>query len=178
MKTIYENPLISEAAKYPDSLFLFKNVKGVDMFYCSKAKEIRELSFKDVDFLKDTIMQPNEVDMFKSIRLVFGNFNPRTTKLLQFYQAYNYIVEKIKEIWEQEKALISEPSEKLKAAGIERMQIFGNLNILDDIAQRYSKSPLEIENWSYSLIFALSLKMKYESDIQKNIEDANRRNTH
>lgn len=129
------------------------------------------MSFKDVQFIKDTLEQPKEMDMLKIIEMVFGFKAFKTLTLLDFYKAYNYIVEQIKDIVEAEKMLSSTPNEKLIAAGIEKMSIFGALNILDDIAKRYAQPPMEVELWSYNWIFSLSLKMKYENDIQTNLQN-------
>jgi hypothetical protein len=167
-----ENPLLKDCENFPDSLFMFKKVKGHSIFNGLKAKDFMELSFKDVEFIKTSLSEPNETNMFKILEIVFGVKNFSKVRLLEFYKAYNYIVEQITQIIESEKSLSSPASDKLLMAGIERMTIFGALNILDDIARRYSKSPQEVENWSYGLIFSLSLKMKYENDIQKNLENA------
>ena len=67
--------------------------------------------------------------------------------------------------------LISKPNERLIKASIERMNIFGILNILDAVAQRFGKWPQEAEELSYAFIFSISLMMKYESDIKTNLEN-------
>lgn len=172
IKTEYENPLLKDCHKYPDSIYMFKKVKGNPILNGKQAKDLMELRFKDVQLIKDTLQQPNEKDMFRIIKKVFDFDDFENIRLLEFYKAYNYIAEQINIIYESEKKLSTPPSERLLAAGIEKMSIFGALNIIDDIAKRYGIAPQKIENWSYGWIFSLSLKMKYESDIQKNLENA------
>ena len=172
IKTEYENPLLKDCHKYPDSIYMFKKAKGNPILNGKHAKDLMDLRFKDVQLIKDTLQQPNEKDMFRIIKKVFDFDDFENIRLLEFYKAYNYIAEQIKIIYDSEKRLISEPSERLMAAGIEKMAIFGALNILDDIGKRYGYKPQKVEKWSYAWVFSLSLKMKYESDIQKNLENA------
>lgn len=165
-----ENPLLSEAYKHLDSLFLLRKVKGSSVLNGKKAIDIRLLPFKDVQFIKDSLNEPSESNMIEIIKMVFNYKDFKTLRVHEFYQAYNYIIEQIKDIIDKEKMLSSEPDNRLVTAGIERMNIFGALNIIDDIARRYSQPPMLVENWSYNWIFSLSLKIKIENDIQKALE--------
>jgi len=166
-----DNPLLKDIDKYPDSVFIFKKVKGSNVLNGHKAKDFMAISFKNIEFLKDTIQNPNEENILKALKIVFKFKDFENLRLLDFYKAYNYIVEQIKTIQESEKHLQSEPSQRLVNAGIERFSIFGSLNILDDIGQRFATPPQKVEKWSYGLIFSLSLKMKYEADVQKFLEN-------
>lgn len=166
----YANPLLKDVDKHLDSLYLFRKVKGHNILHNKKAVDIRELPFKDVQFIKDSLNEPNEANMLEVIKIVFNFKDFKNLRLYEFYRAYNYIIEQIKDILEKEKILQSEPDNRLISAGIEKMNIFGPLNIIDDIARRYSQPPMEVENWSYNWIFSLSLKIKIENDIQRALE--------
>jgi len=161
-----DNPLLKDAEKYPDLIPIFQKVKGIDILHGKKSKNFMKLKFKDVEFIKQTIQEPNDKAVLKCLKIVFGFVDVEKLRLLEFYQSYNHIVEQIKIILESEKNLHTEPSERLKNAGIDRMSIFGALNILDDIGQKYGVPPHKVEKWTYGLIFSLSLKAKYEADIK------------
>ena len=163
---LIDNPLLKEIDKYPDLIPIYQKVKGVG----TGAKDFMDLKFKDVEFIKQTIQNTKDKDIFKCLKIVFGIKDFDNMRVYEFYKAWNYIIDQIKIILESEKSLHTEPSHRLVNAGVERLSIFGALNILDDIGQRYGVPPQKVENWSYGLIFSISLKMKYEADIQRNLE--------
>lgn len=167
---LIDNPFLKDIDLNSESAFIFQKVKSSDTLNGKKAKEFMSLKFKDVEFVKQTIQNPNEIDIAKCLKIVFGFKDYNNLRLFEFYKAYNYIIEQVKIILNSEKNLHSEPSQRLINAGIERFSIFGALNVLDDIGQRYSIAPHDVEKWTYGLIFSISLKMKYEADIQRYLE--------
>ena len=48
-----------------------------------------------------------------------------------------------------------------------RLVPFGELNTLKSLAQQFGKSPDEVENWKYNLVFSLMLHDKVSGEVQK-----------
>jgi hypothetical protein len=167
---LIDNPLLKEIENYPDLIPIFQKVKGSNVLYDLYSIDFMNIKFKDIEYIKSNIISPDYKSIKKVLKIVFEFRDFENLRAYEFYQAWNYITEQIKIIIESEKNLHTEPSQRLVSAGIERMSIFGALNVLDDIGQRYGVPPHKVEKWTYGLVFSLSLKMKYEADIQRYLE--------
>ena len=166
---IVENPKLKDADKYKDDVFLLSAVKGSPYFKGVKAKDIWRLKFWEVEKVKRWFQDLNDENINKIMQLFYSDTNFNNVRCLEFYRAFNYIKESLAEVYNKEKLLSSERNQKLIDAGIEELNIFGSLNLLDDLGKDFGKSPNEIENWEYGLVFSLSLKRKKESEIQKRL---------
>jgi len=167
---LIDNPLLKDIDNYPDLIPIYQKAKGSNVLHDLYSIDFMNIKFKDIEYIKNSIANPSYKSIKKVLKIVFKFKDFENLRAYEFYQAWNYIADQIKIIINSEKNLHSEPSQRLINAGIERFSIFGALNILDDIGQRFGVAPHKVENWSYGLIFSLSLKMKYESDIQRYLE--------
>lgn len=87
-----------------------------------------------------------------------------------------WINDQIKYWNEMEREHLSrEPEMDLIAAGINEMDIFGDLNVTDSIAIKYGLTPWEVEGWSYQRVFDIQLKSKKEAEFQKKLIEIQKR---
>jgi len=169
---LHVNPVLINAEEYPVELAIYSKVKGEGMFQGSKAKDLEDLEFQQVDYIKKALHDLNDKQIEEIIKLVYNQkIEYKQTKALQFYRAFNYVVESIKAIYEKEKLLQSKASEKLEKAGVNKLAIFDSLNILDDIAVKYNTTPHDVETWAYSNVFVYAYKMRVEDNIQKELQE-------
>jgi len=135
-----------------------------------QGKQLTSLTFGDVITIRKGINSPDIDKLTNMFRLVFG-MKPRkvmSLKTVQFYQAFNWIKEQIELITKREnKKLSSEPEPKLKMAGIDELNRFGELNTLKALAVLFSTKPQEIAKWNYSFVFSLVWQEKISNDINK-----------
>ena len=167
---IVDNPKLKDAHKYPDEIFILSGVKGEGVFQGAKAKSIWDLKFFEVENIKKDFQNLDDDKVIKLMDLFYGKSDLSKVRGLQFYRAFNYIKEQLKDVYDKEKMLAGDSQQKLIDAGIKELDIFGSLNILDDLGKDFGKSPEEVEQWSYGLVFSLSLKRKKESDIRKRLD--------
>lgn len=171
--TLYENPTIAESEKYPLENTIYSKVKGSPYFQGAKATDLNDLKFSEVDKIKSIFKNPDDKGIEDVMRLVYKQkIKYNKTTALEFWRAFNHVKEDLEGIYKLEQKLSSKPNQKLINAGIEKMSIFDTLNLTDDIAKRYHLDPETVEGWKYGKVYIIALKMKYESDIQKNLEDA------
>ena len=95
--------------------------------------------------------------------------------MVKFYHSLNWIKEEIQNVYEREvQSLSSPPDSKLKDAGIDDLNIFGEMNTLIALGEKFGKAPQEIENWNYEIVFSLILHQKISSDINKRYIELNK----
>lgn len=130
---------------------------------------IMSLRFVDVSDIKENFESMNVNGIISSLRLAFGLKENEIlhTDVVEFYQAFNWMQEELDRIYKAEKKLNSQPESKLKEAGINELDIFGNLNSLIAIGEKFATPPHEVEKWSYSLVFSLIYHNKISNEIQK-----------
>jgi hypothetical protein len=90
--------------------------------------------------------------------------------VVEFSHAWNYIGDQLEYINSRKKMLIKQPKQIMLDAGIEKLNMFGELNVLTAIAKDFSTTPFEVEQWPWGFVFTLQLKNKIESDIQDDLD--------
>lgn len=136
-----------------------------------KSKDFSEISYGDIILVKRLSENPDFEDLVNIFETVFGIKRKKLlrTRIIDFYHALNHIKKEIETIEFRElKNLNSRTDDELKRAGVEKLNIFGELNTLILLGSKYGKSPEEIEQWSYGLVFSLLLHEKITNDINKN----------
>ena len=133
------------------------------------ANDIYSLTFSNVVWLKAFIQNTTFENFVKAYQMIFGIDKSEFLKcdVVEFYQSFNWIQNQMLDLIDGEKRLDSDIEPELKEAGIDELNIFGELNTLITIGKEFGKSPAEIEQWSYSMVFALSLHNNISSGINK-----------
>lgn len=168
--TLYDNPYLKDLENHPLEATIFSRVKGDKNFQGVDANDIFHLKFKEVEKIKDAFNNLTDENLGFIFNLVWGKeINQNKVRALEFYRAFNYVVEEIEDIYKLEENLGGKPNQKLINAGIKKMSIFGALNITDDIAVKYNYRPKNVEEWQYSEVYIYALKIKRENEIQKNL---------
>jgi hypothetical protein len=147
-----------------------KHLKAKPILKGKEAKPIESLTFGEVISIRHNLQNPTIDGIFEVFNLVFGLNRKELLKanVIQFYHAFNWVQEQILSITKREqKKLTSSPDEKLKSAGIEDLNIFGELNTLIALGEKFGKAPQEVEKWTYSFVFSLMYHDKISSDINK-----------
>lgn len=141
----------------------------------NKIESITDLTFGEVASIKMLLAEPNYNNLVEIYKIIFGLEDLITVDVVQFYHSINWIKNELEDIYNREvENLTSTPDSKLKDAGIEDLNIFGELNTLIMLGEKFSKSPQEIENWNYNLVFSLTLHQKISNDINKRYIELNK----
>lgn len=111
-----------------------------------------------------------EGNLFKAVEIVVGEEVEQNKESASFAL---WLFDSFKQILEmEEKALSSKPNQKLIDAGIERMNIFGELNIINTLANGDLLKYEEVKNIPYEDVFNKLLMDKIESEINKEYADS------
>ena len=169
---LYDNPLLKDLEKYPLEATIYSKVKGDKTFCGVDAKDMVELTFSEVEEIKDAFKNLTDNNINRIFELIWNvKLVDSKVRVLEFYRAFNYVISELEGIYKLEQNLGGEPSQKLVNAGIDKLRKFGSLNIIDDIAVKYHKDPEEIEGWKYNKVYWLALKIKTENEVQKNLSN-------
>jgi hypothetical protein len=144
-------------------------IKPRGIFAKRKASPLVELTCGEVANIKLNLANPTFDNVYDCFEMVFKvKLNTYLSQdVVSYFYALNWIKENIKKLVEREKnAFGADPDPLLEMAGVKRLAAFGELNTLISIAQKYGKSPAEVENWKYNLVFALMLQDKVAGEVQ------------
>jgi hypothetical protein len=142
-----------------------------------RIESLTDLTFGEVAGIKLNLKQPTFLNMIEIFKTIFGLSQNEIYKInvIEFYHALNWIKEEIQNIYDREiQNLSSTPDSKLKDAGIDDLNIFGEMNTLIAFGEKFGKAPQEVENWNYNLVFSLMLHQKISSDINKRYVELNK----
>lgn len=143
-------------------------------FLKSKAKSLGHLSYGQVAKLKRTISKPTFENLFEAFHIVFGvKMNQYlNADIVSYFYALNWIRKSVKNILQKEfKALQSDVDPYLEMAGVKRLAAFGEMSTLITLGRQFSKTPEEIENWKYNLVFSIMLYDKVYGEVNKSYNE-------
>lgn len=163
-----------EPSKYDEYRSVLQYLKPKAVIRKRQAKDIMQLTFNEVELVKQSLRQPDIDGLATIFRIVYGLSRKELLKvrLIEFFHAYNHVIKQVNMIMEQEnvKLRFEETDmikrDQLQRAGVERLNIFGVLNTLDAIAQRYGTHPDIVKEWQYGYVFSLLFKMNVERQVQ------------
>lgn len=162
--------------KFAEYIRLQGMLKAKSEFIGKQAVEIMSLQFGQVNELKRIFTSPTFEGIFYSFETVFGAKKEEVlnSDVISYFYAFNFIAEGVKTVLKKEKVLEIDDEEErfmMKEAGAERLNMFQELPILISFAERFSKTPEEIEKWKYSTVFAILFYDKVISDVRKRMSD-------
>ncbi|SOC79835.1 hypothetical protein SAMN06296241_1372 [Salinimicrobium sediminis] len=144
-------------------------LKPRGVFAKKEATPLGQLTFGQVANIKHNLSKPSFENIFECFEFVF-NVKLETylrQDVISYFYALNWITSNLKQLVEREsKSLGGDPDDLLDMAGVKRLAAFGELNTLKSIAQQFGKSPEEVENWKYNLVFSLMLHDKVSGEVQ------------
>lgn len=141
-----------------------------DLFLKHKAETLTKLSYGQVSTLKRAIMNPTFDEIMECMEIVY---NIKQTKVLSadivsYFYALKWIYQEVFKIIEREaKVLQSEPDAKMELAGIQRLNVLKELPGVIHLAKSFGKSPEEIYEWKYNLVFSILLHNKIYGEVEK-----------
>lgn len=160
-----------DAESFKEYHSILKHLKPKPTLNGKQAEALESLSFGEVVEIRHSLSKPNTDSISRIFNLVFGTKGTELykSKILSFYPALNWIKKQMIAISKRESLkLTSTPDAKLKEAGIDNLNKFGELNTLTMLGEKYGTTPQEVEKWKYSLVFALVYQEKVTNDINKN----------
>lgn len=163
---------------------LQKCLKSRNEFAGSEGLEITSLSFAEVCEIKRTFISPTLEGLFSIFQSIFKVSKDKFLRsdVVSYFYALNHLGNSVQQIMEREKLLAPKEDEDyflMKEAGAERLQVFQELPILLNLAERFATTPEVIETWKYSKVFAILLHDKTTADIRKEFNNLkNQRNGH
>lgn len=142
-----------------------------DHFNNIKAKGIGDLTFSEVKGLQSSFKEPTFEDVLYAYNLFFGVNKHQflRSSIIDFFYSSNWITQTLLKTVENEaKALQSSDSDPdMELAGSGRLAIFGELNTLFDLGERYSKDPTEIGGWKYNTVFSILVHDKVIGEVRR-----------
>jgi len=132
-----------------------------------EAKVFTELEYGQVKYVQKTIDSPE--GLFKAFEWSYGVElkELKNWKATDFFRGVSFIKQQIKEIAAMEETAFSggKTDQKLLDAGIEKLEIFSELNTLIAVGEQFNKSPEEIEKWQYQLVFSIMYHKRISGEI-------------
>ena len=155
-----------EAAKYVE---LQSIMKSEDIFLNFKAKPLGELTFGQVSQIKRVFMKPTYENLLECFKTVFKVREDKylNSDITHYFYALNWIKEQVMVLVEKEKMLIPDPDPDLEMAGVKKLNVFGEMATLINLAQKFSTTPMEIEKWNYNVVFTILLYQKLEGEVRR-----------
>ena len=159
--------LLLDEAEFDRYFGVFEHIKPVDRIGNLKAKRLQSLTFGEVLTIKKCASKNDYIEPFL---IVFGISKRKLlmTRVTDFFRAFNWIRNELTILIEREKLLNSEPEPKMIEAGIERLDLFKEMNLVIPLSKDYSLHPDEIFDWRYSTIFTLLHHGKMSAEIDRN----------
>ena len=142
-----------------------------------KIESITDLTFGEVATIKMYLQETSYQNIIEIFKLIFGLEENQIHKIdvVNFYHSLNWIKKEVQNIYDREiQSLSSPPDSKLKDAGIDDLNIFGEMNTLIALGEKFGKAPQEIENWNYEIVFSLILHQKISAEINKRYVELNK----
>lgn len=132
-----------------------------------KAKDIYKMPFAEVENIRRKVSTPEGLVQAMCILFDCPEKLILDYRVVQFQHAANYLLSQVKRINDVERATLSKPPKHDDIElGVRELDRFGALNILDRLGQEFGKSPEEVEQWPYGLVYSLMWKRRIESDIE------------
>lgn len=154
-------------------------MKEKPVFLKRKAKPLGSLTYGEVAKLKRAISKPTFEKLLEAFQMVFGvNRNEYLNAgVVDYFYALNWIRKAILEIVEKEKKLGgNDPDPFLEMAGVKRLSAFGEMATLINLGKQFGKTPEEIENWKYNVVFSILLYEKVHGEVNKSYNEILKRN--
>ena len=156
--------------KFEEYHNVLKHLEAIPMKGKKQIESITDLTFGEVAAIKMLLQEPNFLNIVEIFKIIFELEQKDLFKIdvIQFYHSINWIKQEVQAVYDREvENLTSTPDSKLKDAGIDELNIFGEMNTLIMLGEKFSKAPQEIENWNYNLVFSLMLHQKISSEVNK-----------
>lgn len=176
-KILFKDLFKLEPQKFQEYHDVLKFLKAIPLKSKKQIESITDLTFGEVAAIKICLQDLK----LKNIAEIFKiTFELKEKKLLeidvvQLYHSINWIKKEIEFIYNRElENLTSASDSKLKEAGIDDLNIFGEMNTLIALGEKFGKSPQEIENWNYEIVFSLMLHQKISNDVNKRFVELNK----
>ena len=169
-----KNISVEKLLKLPEDKFkeyndLLTFVKPKSKIGKYAAVQINTLAYGDVKMIQSQMGTIEGV--VKAFELMFGIEESELFKIktADFYYGIKYIKNEIERISQIEKSVFDsdDVDQKMKDAGIEKLEVFKELNTIIPIASKFGVTPMEVERWNYDLVFSIQYHEKVSNEIQK-----------
>lgn len=125
-----------------------------------QGKAFETLTFNEVSVLKRVIVK----DLQTALDIFFDGLKLEDCRIIDFYQWQKYVVEELNVRTKREAQLeITDP--RLKQAGAERLNIFGELNTKIALAEQFGTTPQKVGGWNYDFVVNILLFNKVRAEI-------------
>jgi len=134
---------------------------------CGKdGRQLGDLTYAEVAKIKRLA---NDQDPLNVLAIVFNVSEPEILKVrcMEFFAALNWVQLELHILQEREKLLTEDVDPDLEEAGVKRLDVFKEFNVLIPLSKEYSLPPETIADWQYSTIFTILYHAKITNDIQR-----------
>jgi hypothetical protein len=157
--------LLMPAERQRETTLLLEVVKPLPFFYRGfwrwkkkhGVERLTELKWGEVRAVIDLLGSGELSQVIEAFRLVYKIKNPARMNVYRFYACIKHLTNEVQRVLEQEqKALQGEPSPyetQLQQAGVEQLQPFKDLAIIDTLAQGDILRYEQVEALPYEVVF-------------------------
>lgn len=145
---------------------VFKFATPSDRLGSFQAKKLTSLPYGEVNQIKRMAEASDYPGVFEK---VFGISQRRLLlmRVKPFFMALNWLRQELEQLLERESHLMSVQDPKMVEAGVDRLKVFKEMNVLIPLSKEYGKTPEEIASWPYSTVFTLLYYEKVSGEIEK-----------
>lgn len=171
--------LLMPAERQRETTLLLEVVKPLPFFYRGfwrwkkkhGVERLTELRWGEVRAVIDLLGSGELSQVIEAFRLVYKIKNPARMNVYRFYACIKHLTNEVQRVLEQEqRALQGEPSPyeaQLQQAGVEQLQPFKDLAIIDTLAQGDILRYEQVEALPYEVVFYIL----YYRTVRQNIDN-------
>ena len=157
--------LLMPAERQRETTLLLEVVKPLPFFYRGfwrwkkkhGVERLTELKWGEVQAVIDLLSSGELTQVVEAFRLVYKIKHPARMNVYRFYACIKHLTNEVQRVLEQEqRALQGEPSPyeaQLQQAGVEQLQPFKDLAIIDTLAQGDILRYEQVETLPYEVVF-------------------------
>lgn len=155
-----------EMDKYLNLISVLKPLSKIGRY---KATPLFDLTYGEVKEVESLLLTATSESISQAFKYVFKMPEKVFYKLraVTFLKALNHLFEDLKSIAELEKNLIPKPDPIFEMAGADRLSIFGHFALLKRLAEKFKTPPQGIEDWKYSVVYAVLLHDKIYGEVEQ-----------
>lgn len=141
-----------------------------DKFLNHEATPMTQLTFGEVGTIKSNLKTVTLDSILEIFQIIYSISDKEffEADVVTYFYALKYIEKEIVSLIDKERKILSSiPDPIMEMAGSKRLQGFGESSTLINLGRSFGKSPEEIEQWKYGLVFMILAYDKVSGEVQK-----------
>lgn len=173
--------LVKLEPEHFDKYVQLQNVMKAKSVFCGNdAVQIGSLSYGSVSEIKRIFAKPTHEGIFDVFGLIFNVTKNQILRanVTSYFYALNHIINAVRSLTEKESKLLKAKADKkhelLVQAGVNRLQVFGELPVLLSLGRSFSIEPKKINDWNYNFVLSIMVHDKITEEILEDYNELNK----